>query len=210
MNCLELFCGTKSVGKLLEKYGYNMVSLDYNKKFNPTHCVNILEFDYKQYPIGHFDIIWASPDCRYYSTLQIVNIGKIDKATGKIRTHESIEKNRLKSDKLLVKIFEIISYFKPRFWFIENPQTGDMKNRKSMKKKPYYDADYCMYSDYGYRKRTRFWTNRIGLKLNLCNKKCGNMIGRRHKNAFGNLGEKQTKLLDRYRIPSKLLEVLLL
>ena len=29
---------------------------------------------------------------------------------------------------------------------MENPQTGNLKNRDIMKDKPFYDVDYCMYS----------------------------------------------------------------
>jgi site-specific DNA-cytosine methylase len=218
-NCLELFCGTKSVGKLLEKNNYRVISLDFNKKYKPTHCVNILDFDYKQYPVGYFDIIWASPDCRFYSKIQNSWLGR-RKTDGEIWTLEKLEKNRSESDRLLVKIFEIIDYLKPRLWCMENPQTGDMKNREPMKNKPFYDADYCMYSDWGYRKRTRFWTNRTGLKLKLCNKYCGNMIYKKkngkmvptkHNHGFGNNNSYQiSSLVKRYRIPEKLLEILLL
>ena len=68
MNSLELFSGTQSVGKILKEKGYNVISVDitdYKGKHIPTHKCDILEFDYKQYPVGHFDIIHASPPCIY-------------------------------------------------------------------------------------------------------------------------------------------------
>ena len=64
---LELFCGTKSVGKVFEEAGYEVVSLDYEKKFNATHIEDILTWDYKQYPPDYFNVIWASPDCTTWS-----------------------------------------------------------------------------------------------------------------------------------------------
>ena len=70
---LELFSGTMSVGKVADNLGYQVVSLDicdYNGKFSPSHKIDILEFDYKQYDKDYFDVIWASPPCVYYSTLQ--------------------------------------------------------------------------------------------------------------------------------------------
>ena len=63
-------------------------------------------------------------------------------------------------DKLVLKTLEIIDYFNPEYWFIENPATSKMKDRPFMKDKPFYLVDYCMYSDWGYRKRTRIWTNK--------------------------------------------------
>jgi hypothetical protein len=44
MNCLELFSGTHSVGKILKEKGYNVVSLDL--KGADINC-NILDWDYK-------------------------------------------------------------------------------------------------------------------------------------------------------------------
>ena len=47
-----------------------------------------------------------------------------------------------------------------------------------MKDIPFYDVDYCMYSDWGYKKRTRFWTNKEDWDNKLCDNSgsCGNMI----------------------------------
>ena len=174
MNCLELFCGTKSVGKCCENLGWNVVSLDYEKKFKPTHCVDILEFDYKQYPKDHFQVIWASPDCRFYSKLQNTWIGR-KKKDGIVCTREIIEENRKYSDKLIYKVWEIIDYFNPELWFLENPLSS-LKDRDVMKDKPMYVVDYCKYSLWGYRKRTCIWTNKKDFKPLTCHNDCENMI----------------------------------
>ncbi len=39
----------------------------------------------------------------------------------------------------------------------ENPRIGLLKSREYMQGIPYTDADYCQYSDWGYKKPTRFW-----------------------------------------------------
>ena len=73
MRLLELFSGTHSVGKVAESLEYEVVSLDicdYKGNFSPTHKIDILNFDYKMYDKDYFDVIWASPPCVYYSTLQ--------------------------------------------------------------------------------------------------------------------------------------------
>ena len=62
---LELFCGSKSVGKVFEKYGWEVVSLDIEKKFDPSICIDFMDWDYKS--INDIDIIWSSPDCSCYS-----------------------------------------------------------------------------------------------------------------------------------------------
>ena len=58
---LELFCGTKSVGRAFEAAGWEVVSLDIVSKFEPTILCDIRSWDYTTFPPGHFDMVWASP-----------------------------------------------------------------------------------------------------------------------------------------------------
>ena len=176
LNILELFCGTKSVGKCMEAVGLNVISLDWEKEFNPTHCCDIMDFDYKQYPKDYFSYIWMSPDCRFYSKLQNTWIGR-KKKDGIITTREIIEENRKESDKLIYKCWEIVDYFNlcGGYWFLENP-LSTLKDREVMKDKPFYIVDYCKYSDWGYRKRTCIWTNKKDFEPLICHNDCENMI----------------------------------
>jgi len=175
MNVLELFSGTGSVGKVCNQLGWNVISVDL--ELPATHQCDIMDFDYKQYPKDYFSIVWGSPPCTYYSHLQNCWIGR-KKKDGILYTKEILEKNMNEADKLVLKTFEIIDYFKPELWCVENPQTGNLKHREIMKDIPFYDVDYCMYSDWGYKKRTRIWTNKINWDNKLCDGSgaCGNMI----------------------------------
>jgi site-specific DNA-cytosine methylase len=221
LKVLELFSGTKSVGKVCDALGWDAVSVDLI--LPADHQCDIMDFDYKQYPKDYFDIVWASPPCVCYSNLQSCWLNR-KKKDGIIYTKEIMEKNMDESDKLVLKAFEIIDYFKPELWFVENPQTGKLKDRDIMKDKPFYDVDYCMYSDWGYQKRTRIWTNKIDWNGKLCDKSgsCGNMIlldnkRRLHKTNCGNTEKQQavrnylsikgggTNRLERYRIPEELI-----
>tara|TARA_R110000796_G_scaffold88949_2_gene192306 strand:- start:467 stop:1273 length:807 start_codon:yes stop_codon:yes gene_type:complete len=177
MNVLELFSGTGSVGKVCETMGWDVVSVDLEMK--ATHQMDIMDFDYKQYPSDYFSIVWASPPCQNYSICKNCWLGRpLKELGGKIYTEEIREQLRQKSDKLVERTFEIIEYFKPFAWYVENPDTSDLKNRTVMKDKPYYIVDYCMYSNWGYRKRTRIWSNVLTFKPKLCDGSgdCGNMI----------------------------------
>ena len=57
MRLLELFCGTKSIGRAFEEYGFEVVSLDKDPKFEPTILEDILEWDYTIYPPGYFNVV---------------------------------------------------------------------------------------------------------------------------------------------------------
>jgi hypothetical protein len=74
---------------------------------------------------------------------------------------------------------------------------------------PYYDVDYCMYSDWGYRKRTRFWTDIPGFEARVCTGGCGYKIGNRHISGMADIGGGGDRT-RRYRVPARLIEELLL
>tara|TARA_R110000822_G_scaffold287581_1_gene408812 strand:- start:73 stop:621 length:549 start_codon:yes stop_codon:yes gene_type:complete len=176
-----------------------------------------MDFDYKQYPKDYFSIVWASPPCTNYSKLQDCWLGRMRK--GEIYTKEIQEVEMDNDDRLVLKALEIIEYFKPELWCMENPATSRMKERPFMKDLPDYLVDYCMYSNWGYRKRTRIWTNKKDWNNLMCDGKgtCGNMVGRLHKTNLGNADRikranidnvnkfNATNQQDRYRVPEDLI-----
>ena len=180
LKVLELFSGTGSVGKVAKSLGWDVLSLDLELEADIK--IDIMDWDYKAYPRNSFDIVWASPPCTFYSNLQNCWIGRKRK-DGTIVTKEWIEEQRKQSDNLIKRTLEIINYFNSELWFMENPQTGQLKNREVVKGIPYYDVSYCMYSDWGYEKRTRIWTNKKNWNNLICDKSgsCGNMIESGHK-----------------------------
>ena len=104
MNLLELFSGTKSVGTIAKSLGFNVISLDLK---NADINTDILEWDYKQFDRNHFDSIWSSPPCTEYSVAKTRGIRNIEYANS-----------------IVLKTIEIIKYFNPKYFVIENPQTG--------------------------------------------------------------------------------------
>tara|TARA_R100000231_G_scaffold79434_1_gene61226 strand:+ start:1727 stop:2371 length:645 start_codon:yes stop_codon:yes gene_type:complete len=211
MRILELFSGTHSVGKVASELGWESISVD--MMLPATHQVDILEFDYKQYDKNYFDIVWASPPCVEYSKLQDCWLGRLRK--GLLYTKEQQEISMKEADKLVLKALEIIDYFKPTLWFIENP-LGRLKDREIMEGLHYYTVDYCRYSDWGYKKRTNIWTNNTNFIPKTCEGegKCPHMIGRIHVTNLGNVerrnrvGGANLTQQERYRIPADLIREL--
>ena len=157
---LELFSGTKSVSKVAQQIGYEVVSLDLKDADINT---DILNWDYTIYPVGYFNFIWASPPCTEYSKAKTTAVRKIDEA-----------------NQIVLKTLEIIDYFKPTYYILENPQTGLLKNQSFMDGIPFTDIDYCKYGML-YRKRTRLWNNiNLWNPRPLCNKDCGNIRDNKH------------------------------
>ena len=208
---LELFSGTHSVGKVAEELGLEVVSLDLK---GADINIDIMEWNYKEYPIGYFDIIWASPPCRTFSSIKKTHIGRKNRF-GKIVTSEDIEKEILTIGlPPLLRTLEIIDYFKPKNYIIENPQTGCMKKYLDL---PYYDVDYCKYANWGYRKRTRLWTNIKGFIPKKCKQDCSSCVNGKHLINFGmttkkrieGVKSKYTNINERYRVPSSLIAEIL-
>ena len=210
MRLLDLFSGTHSVGKVARALGYEVVSLDLS---DATICCDVCVWQYDVFPRGHFNVIWASPPCDCFSSLKRCNIGRFGITADTIAN--DISNTGLP---ILRKAQEIIEYFQPEQWFIENPKTGYMKDYID-KAIPFYDVDYCKYTDWGYRKRTRIWHKAPvpNFTPRLCNKDCGYVENGRHlidvtgsKKGRNNKGQGGgNNRAPRYRIPPVLIEQLL-
>lgn len=70
MRLLELFCGTKSVGKAFEAKGWDVVSVDNEPGFGATITADILDLSPDAFSVG-FDAVWASPPCDAFTVMLI-------------------------------------------------------------------------------------------------------------------------------------------
>ena len=195
MRILDLFSGTGSVPKQIYTDD-ECVSVDISSEFHtPDILVDIMEWDYKSaFPINHFDVIFAGVPCTEYSRLR---------DCCKKTKPPDIEK----ANKVVLRTLEIIDYFKPKFWFIENPDGGKLKEQEFMKDLPYHRVSYCMYG-FDYRKTTRIWTNNTVFEPKRCVRgSCGKVIDGRHR---ANIGQKKfMRLHEKFAYPPALVEALL-
>ena len=153
MNVLELFAGSRSIGKVAEIIGMRIFSVDI-KPFDKINLIKDIEFlipnDIPFIP----DVIWASPPCTTYSIAAISH-----------HRDGVIPKSELarKSDKLLNNTVSLIWHFlsinEDMKYFIENP-VGMMRKMPMMLKFDRATVNYCRYGDKR-MKPTDIWTNNL-------------------------------------------------
>ena len=72
---LELFAGTRSIGKAFEEKGHKVYSVEWNKDFENISLYadisTLTADDCIKLCGGRPDVIWASPDCTTYSVMAI-------------------------------------------------------------------------------------------------------------------------------------------
>ncbi|CAM9393705.1 unnamed protein product [Chrysoparadoxa australica] len=197
LRVLEMCKGTGSLSKYCKRNSglYEVVSVDMDESTQPDFVSDILTWSYGSlFNPGDFDVVWFSPPCNEFSCVNTTGNRDLDAAR-----------------KIVLKGLEIIEYFRPPHFFIENPQTGLLKDQPYMQNIPYYDLDYCRYAWFGYRKRTRIWTNLKGFSPLLCQAMCGQLKegGTEHFASFGGCQKDQKKQKARYRVPYALLHQLL-
>jgi hypothetical protein len=172
MRLLELFCGTKSFGKVFEDHDWEVISLDNDPKWKPTILIDILDWNYKRYDKDYFDFIHFSPPCIYMSQNQQSWYNRYKGRGDKkyLFTKELHIELLKESDLILHKINEIINYFENTKFTIENPYHTKFNNitKRNILDHDYTVCDYCMYN-HPIKKPTVFYNN-FNLKLKRCDK----------------------------------------
>ena len=148
MVLLELFAGSRSVGKEAEALGFKVFSVDINNFEKIDLVIDILKLKREMIPVKP-SIIWASPPC---TTFSVASIGTHWGENGTPKTNEAV-----KGLEILSKTLQIIQWFPNAFYFIENPR-GMM--RKKLTGLDRVTVTYCTYGDKR-MKPTDIWSNNI-------------------------------------------------
>lgn len=156
---LELFAGTRSVGKEAEKLGFEVFSSDINDFENIDYVVDILEFDVKKVPFVP-TVIWASPPCTFFS---VASIGKHWHKDHTPKTEQA--KLGVKIVKETLSIIEHYCNENPNLiWYIENPR-GKLRKLKVVDGFQRATVWYCKYGDFR-AKPTDIFTNNLRTMFN--------------------------------------------
>ena len=163
MKVLELFAGTRSIGKAFEKQGHEVYSIEWNKDFDNIDWYEDIGKITAQDIIdrfGHPDVIWASPDCATFSIAAISHHRRKNPETGNL---DPISDYAKFCDKVDQHVLQLIEELQPKYWFIENPR-GGLRKMTWMQGLPRYTLTYCKYeTDKPISERrmkpTDIWTN---------------------------------------------------
>ena len=145
---LELFAGSRSIGKEAEKQGFDVFSVDINAFKNIDLVVDILDLKKEMIPFTP-DVIWASPPCTYFSVASIGHHWNED--------HTPKTKKALLGMDILNKTLDIFNWFPDAIFFMENPRG---KMRKKVKGINRESVTYCSYGAKT-MKPTDLWSNHI-------------------------------------------------
>lgn len=157
MKVLELFAGTRSIGKAFEARGHEVFSVEWDKSFENIDlhadigqltAAEILE------KFGRPDVIWASPDCSTYSVAAIFHHRRKNPLTGNL---DPISDYAKFCDGVGRNVTRLIRDLNPAFYFIENPRAA-MRKMAWMQELPRYTVTYCKYGETR-MKPTDIWTN---------------------------------------------------
>lgn len=157
MKVLELFSGTRSIGRAFEARGHEVLSVDYCDELEAHSHADIGCFgvsDALELCGGAPDVIWASPDCTTYSVAALGTHRRKDPATGWCMPVTDYAKV---CDAVNQHLMRLIAELGPACWFVENPR-GGMRRAPWMEGLPRYTVTYCQYGE-SYMKPTDIWTN---------------------------------------------------
>ncbi|MEM5097209.1 DNA cytosine methyltransferase [Enterococcus faecalis] len=200
MKILELFAGTRSIGKAFESQGHEVFSVEWDKKhknidwyadIGKITATEIIE------RFGRPDVIWASPDCSSYSIAAISHHRKKE-SDGNLAPVSEYAKF---CDEVNQHVLRLIEELHPKYWFIENPR-GGMRKMNFMKDLPRYTVTYCQYGDTR-MKPTDIWTNHPSPRFKpMCKNGAPCHVSAPRGSRTGTQGLKGS--IERSRIPEKL------
>lgn len=152
MKLVELFAGDRSVGKVADKMGAKVFSVDWKPYENINWVGDVENMSIKDVPFVP-DVVWASPDCTTYSIAAC--------STHRNKSIEPKSEYAIKCDRVNQHFISMIKEWlemNPKMvFFIENPR-GMLRKMPWMQEFKRHTVWYCQYGD-DRAKPTDVWTN---------------------------------------------------
>lgn len=203
---LELFAGTRSVGREFERDGWETYSVEWDKKFKDISLYadisKLTAEDIVKLCKGVPDVIWLSPDCTSYSVSAIFH--HREKKGDTLAPKSDYAKF---CDATNEHVMELLEELKPKYFFIENPRAGMRKmdfitERERSGFMTRYTVTYCQYSDFR-MKPTDIWTNHPNPQFKPpCH--YGDTCHEKAPRGSRNGSQRLKNAMERARIPEKL------
>jgi len=133
---IELFSGSHQMTDRFASMGFRTFAVDFDESMNPDKVADILDLlpaDLPQHPW----VIWASPDCTYFS---LANNKNNHFAAG----GEPISEQAKHACRVVERTIWLIQQLKPIYWFIENPR-GHLRAQSFMRPFTRTTVQYCAY-----------------------------------------------------------------
>lgn len=147
MRVLELFAGTRSIGKAFERAGHEVYSIEWDKNFEDIDWYEDISKITAQDIVERFgkpDVIWASFDCATFSIAAISHHRRKNPETGNLDPVSDYAKF---CDKVDQNVLKLIKDLNPTYYWIENP-VGGLRKMIWMQDIPYrYTTTYCQWGE---------------------------------------------------------------
>lgn len=117
LKILELFSGSATFSQIAEERGHEARTLDINPEYHPTYCADILNWDVNELGGWKPDVIWASPECRYYSLMNGRRLNEYFDSN-----FQPINPGSIRAVEQVKKTLGLIYLLQPKRYFIENPK----------------------------------------------------------------------------------------
>lgn len=151
MKIVELFAGSRSIGRVAEQQGHTVFSVDWEAYDGINLAIDIEHLQESDVPFIP-DMVWASPDCTTYTIAAI--------STHRKGIHPKTE-YAAKCDRVNTHFINLIKSWRAKnpnlVFFIENPR-GMMRKMPFMRGFIRHTVWYCRYGDTR-AKPTDIWTN---------------------------------------------------
>ena len=153
MKVLELFAGSRSIGKVAESLGHEVFSVDWQKFEGIDLAIDIEFLKLEDVPFIP-DMVWASPDCTTYSIAAIST-----HRNGTEPKSEYAKKCDRVNQHFIGLIKEWLKVNPDLVFYIENPR-GMLRKMPFMQGIPKTTVWYCQYGD-DRAKPTDIFTNNL-------------------------------------------------